>query len=75
MYEADLHYADGRRAVIDVPYLAICGQDFCAYCGDCLECNPDDWCLNPAGGWHTWIVTEDRLADFLEEHTGSAVRA
>ena len=72
MYEAELHYDDGRRAVIDVPDDAICGTDFCEVCGDCLSCYDDDPCGEYA--WHTWIVAEEDLAQFLEEHTDARVR-
>jgi hypothetical protein len=73
MYEAELVYKDGRKAMIDVPDGPVCVDDLCDECDDCLACYGDEPCT--IRNWHSWVVHEDRLAKFLDGHTGASVRA
>ena len=64
-WTATLYSADGgtRIGKIRVPGGPVCGQDFCDGCGDCLVC---DFCA-----CQQWIVYEDNLSVFMEEHDGA----
>lgn len=64
---AVLATADGSRDLgrIVVPSGPVCGEDFCDRCGDCLTCFGCP-CAS-------WVVYEDRLAEFLEEHDDAQV--
>ena len=39
-------YADewGRDHIATLQLAPDCGEDFCEYCGECLDCYPDEWC-------------------------------
>lgn len=38
---------------------AICGQDFCDHCGDCLHCYGDEPCID--GGKHRWVIYKENI--------------
>ncbi len=39
--------------------IAVCSEDFCDTCGDCLVCFGEDDCLANADGNHIWVKYKD----------------
>lgn len=44
---------DGTTEVVDAE--PRCGYDFCDGCGDCLECQCEDLCVDSRDGSHHWV--------------------
>jgi hypothetical protein len=49
------------------PAVAICGEDFCDRCGDCLACYDEPgYCYD--GGDHVWVVYAEDAEEFKAKH-------
>lgn len=48
---------------------AVCGEDFCDMCGDCLACYDGDPC--PDLPFHRRVVYADQAAEWTAAHPGA----
>jgi len=67
-----LYAEDDVKPLIGFEATPICGVDFCDTCGDCLDCQEGDGCVDDKSC--LWVLYADNTEDFIRQHDELSAR-